>query len=91
LTQAVIKDATGDERISAFVKRYAEMRAPWTFGIDDLAALSGDARLTVVDEVKMAELFRTFWPNQQLDSKWYDNYVVCTLASPQLAGAITGL
>jgi methyltransferase (TIGR00027 family) len=91
LTQAVINYATGDERISAFVNRYADMGAPWTFGIDDLAALSGDAGLTVVNEVKMAELFRTFWPSQQLDSKWYDNYAVCTLASPRLSGAITGL
>jgi hypothetical protein len=30
----------------------------------------------------MAELFSTFWPNRQLDSKWYDNYAVCTLAAP---------
>jgi hypothetical protein len=79
LTEAVIKDATGDERISAFVKRYAEMGAPWAFGIDDLAALADDAGLTVVNDLKMAELSRTFWPNRELDSKWYDNYAVCTL------------
>ena len=82
LTEAVINYATGDERISAFVKRFAEMGAPWTFGIDDLDALAGDAGLTVVNDVKMAELFSTFWPNRQLDSKWYDNYAVCTLAAP---------
>lgn len=82
LTEAVINYATGDERISAFVKRFAEMGAPWTFGVDDLDALAGDAGLTVVNDVKMAELFSTFWPNRQLDSKWYDNYAVCTLAAP---------
>ena len=27
------------------------------------------------------ELFSTFWPNRQLNSKWYDNYAVCTLAA----------
>ena len=79
LTEAVIKDATGDERISAFVERYAEMGAPWAFGIDDLAALADDAGLTVVNNIKLAELSRTFWPNRELDSKWYDNYAVCTL------------
>jgi hypothetical protein len=82
LTEAVIDYATGDKRISAFVKRFAEMGAPWTFGIDDLDVLAGDAGLTVVNDVKMAELFSTFWPNRQLDSKWYDNYAVCTLAAP---------
>jgi hypothetical protein len=29
----------------------------------------------------MAALFRTFWPNRLLGSKWYDNYAVCTLAA----------
>jgi O-methyltransferase involved in polyketide biosynthesis len=82
LTEAVINYATGDVRISAFVRRFAEMGAPWSFGIDDLDALVGDAALTVVDDVKMAELFRTFWSNRQLDSQWYDNYAVCTLAPP---------
>jgi methyltransferase (TIGR00027 family) len=82
LTDAVINYSTGDERISAFVKRFAEMGAPWTFGVDDLDALAGDAGLTVVNHVKMAELFRTFRPNRQLDSSWYDNYAVCTLATP---------
>jgi len=82
LTEAVINYATGDERISAFTKHFADMDAPWTFGIDDLDALAGDAGLTVVDDVKTAELFRTFWPNRQLDSKWYDNYALSTLAAP---------
>ena len=31
LTEAVINYATGDERISAFAKHFAEMDAPWTF------------------------------------------------------------
>jgi len=82
LTEAVINYATGDKRISAFTKHFAEMDAPWTFGIDDLDALAGDAGLIVVDNVKTAELFRTFWPNRQLDAKWYDNYALCTLAAP---------
>ena len=82
LTEAVINYATGDERISGFATHFAEMGAPWTFGINNLDALAGDAGLTVVDDVKTAELFRTFWPNRQLDSKWYDNYALCTLEAP---------
>ncbi len=82
LTEAVINYATGDERISGFTKHFAEMGAPWTFGIDDLDALAGDAGLIVIDNVKTAELFRTFWPNRRLGAKWYDNYALCTLAVP---------
>jgi len=82
VSEAVINDATGDEQISGFAKRFAEMGAPWTFGINDLDTLAGDAGLTVVNDVKMAKLFRSFWPNRQPDSKWYNNYAVCTLAAP---------
>ena len=82
LTGAVIDYATGDERISAFTKHFAEMNAPWTFGIDDLHAIAGDAGLIIDGNVKTAELFRTSWPNRQLDTKWYDNYALCTLAAP---------
>ena len=51
LTEAVINYATGDERISAFTKHFADMDAPWTFGIDDLDALAGDAGLNIVNDV----------------------------------------
>ncbi len=80
LTEAVIDYATGDEQTSAFVRRFAEMGAPWSFGIDDLEALAGDAGLVVVDKIKTAALYRTFWPSLPLDSIWYDNYSLCTLA-----------
>ena len=84
MTEAVIDYATGDEHISAFVRRFAEMGAPWSFGIDDLDALAGDAGPTVVDNVKMTELFRTFWPNRPLELESDDNYALCTLAAPHL-------
>ncbi len=80
-TEAVIAYATGDERISAFVRHFAEMGAPWSFGIDDLDTLASETGLTVVDNVKVAELFHTFWPNRQLGSKFYHNYALCTLAA----------
>jgi methyltransferase (TIGR00027 family) len=81
LTEAVIDYATGDDQTSAFVRRFAEMGAPWSFGIDDLEALAGDAGLIVVDNIKTAALYRTFWPSLPLDSIWYDNYSLCTLAA----------
>jgi O-methyltransferase involved in polyketide biosynthesis len=84
LTKAVIDYATGDDQTSAFVWRFAEMGAPWSFGIDDLEALAGDARLIVVDKIKTADLYRAFWPSRPLDSIWYDNYSLCTLAPDPL-------
>ncbi len=80
VTEAVIDYATGDDQTSAFVTRFAEMGAPWHFGIDDLEALAGDAGLIVVDNIKTADLYRTLWPSRPLNSIWYDNYSLCTLA-----------
>jgi methyltransferase (TIGR00027 family) len=80
LTETVIDYATGDEQTTAFVRRFAEMGAPWSFGIDDLGALAGDAGLIVVDKIKTADLYRTFWPGQPLDSIWFEHYSLCTLA-----------
>jgi methyltransferase (TIGR00027 family) len=81
MSEAVINNATGEEEISSHVKRFAEMGAPWNFGVDDLSALARDAGLSVIDNVKMAELFRTFWPNRLLVSKFYNEYALCTLVA----------
>jgi methyltransferase (TIGR00027 family) len=82
MNEAVIAYATGDERISSFVKGFADMGAPWSFGIDDFDAVASNVGLRVIDNIKVVDLFRTFWPNRQLDSKFYDNYGLCTLAAP---------
>jgi methyltransferase (TIGR00027 family) len=80
LTETVIDYATGDEQTTAFVRRFAEMGATWRFGIDDLGELAGDAGVIVRDKIKTADLYRTFWPGQPLDSIWFDHYSLCTLA-----------
>lgn len=85
LTETVINYATGDEGISGFVKRFADMGAPWTFGIDDLDNFASEARLAVVDKIKTADLYRTYWPSRSPDSIWYDNYSLCTLATRDLS------
>ena len=76
----VIACATGDEGTSGFVRRFAAMGAPWHFGLDDLEELAHEAGMIVVDKVKVADLYRTYWPKQALDdSAFYDNYSLCTL------------
>ena len=80
MPEAVIAYATGDEGTSGFVRRFAAMGAPWHFGLDDLEELAHEAGMIVVDKVKVADLYRTYWPNQALDhSAFYDNYSLCTL------------
>jgi methyltransferase (TIGR00027 family) len=81
MNEAVIAYATGDERVSSFVKGFADMGAPWSFGIDDLDPVASNAGLSVIENIKVVDLFRTFWPNRQIDSRFYENYALCTLAA----------
>jgi hypothetical protein len=81
MTEAVIDYATGDERTSAFVGRFAEMGEPWNFGVDDLEELAGEVRMMVFDKVRLADLRRRYWPNRPLDSMaFFRHYSNCTLA-----------
>jgi len=79
MAEKVIDLSTGDQRTSEFVKRFAAMGAQWHFGVDDLQALATEARMTVVENVRIAELHRTYWPSQPLDSIIYEYYSLCTL------------
>jgi methyltransferase (TIGR00027 family) len=79
MAEEVIANTTGDLRISNYVARFAAMGAPWRFGVNDIAGLAEEAAMTIVDNVKVAELHRTYWPSQPLDSIMYDYYSLCTL------------
>ncbi|HXN89462.1 MAG TPA: SAM-dependent methyltransferase [Methylocella sp.] len=79
MAEDVIAYTTGDQRNSNFVERFAAMGAPWRFGVNDLAALAEEAGMTVVDNVRFAELHRAYWPSQPLDANIYDYYSLCTL------------
>ncbi|MGB2933069.1 MAG: SAM-dependent methyltransferase [Methyloceanibacter sp.] len=80
MSEEVIADATGDQRASIFVERFAAMGAPWRFGLNDVHALAKEAGVGVVDAVTTAELHRTYWPGRPLDSIMYQHYSLCTLA-----------
>jgi methyltransferase (TIGR00027 family) len=79
MAEEVIANTTGDQRISNYVARFAAMGAPWRFGANDIEALAREAAMTIVDNLRIAELHRTFWPSQPLDSIMYDYYSLCTL------------
>ena len=57
LSEAVIAHTTGDGRVSAFVQRFADMGAPWHFGVDDLDGLAREAGMSVVDNAREADSF----------------------------------
>lgn len=75
----VIDNQTGDPEITAVVKRFAAMGAPWTYGIDDLAELAVRCGAKVIDRVTLADLHRTFWPDRPLASPLYGYYSLCTI------------
>ena len=77
--EAVIKEETGDPEISSVVARFAAMGAPWTYGIDDLAELGARCGAKVLDRVTLADLHRTYWPDQPLASPLYGYYSLCTV------------
>lgn len=75
----VIKNRTGDPEITRVVERFAEMGAPWTYGIDDLSELAPRCGAKVIDRVTIADLHRSFWPDQPLASSIYGYYSLCTV------------
>jgi O-methyltransferase involved in polyketide biosynthesis len=79
MAEEVIAHATGDRRTSVFVERFAAMGAPWHFGVNDLEALAEEADMTIVDNVRTAELHRRYWPGRPLDATIYEYYSLCTL------------
>ncbi|HEY4846239.1 MAG TPA: SAM-dependent methyltransferase [Methylocella sp.] len=79
MAEEVIAHTTGDKRTSNLVERFAAMGAPWRFGVNDLASIAEEAAMTVVDNVRTAELHRAYWPSQPLDAIIYDYYSLCTL------------
>ena len=78
-SEDVIKYKTGDPQITSVVEKFAAMGAPWTYGIDDLTELAARCEATVLDRVTVADLHRSYWPNQPLASPMYDYYSLCTV------------
>jgi methyltransferase (TIGR00027 family) len=79
VSEDVIAGTTGDPLTSGFARHFAEMGAPWIFGANDIGPLATETGMAVVDQTKMAELFRAFWPDRRMQAAFYDNYALCTL------------
>jgi methyltransferase (TIGR00027 family) len=81
MSEEVIAKATGDPEVTSLVERFASMGAPWNYGISDVRSLAEKAATTILENVKISDLHRVYWPNQPLDSPLYDYYSICTLQS----------
>jgi methyltransferase (TIGR00027 family) len=79
MTDAVVSKTTGDAGITRLVESFARMGASWQSGIADIHALAHEARLTVIEDVRTAELYRQYWPDRPMTSPIFDCYSLCTL------------
>jgi methyltransferase (TIGR00027 family) len=87
MDRAVVARTTGEPGATGFVERFAAMGAPWTYGIDDLAALAAATGMSVADAVTVGDLHRRFWPKRPLESIIYDHYTLCTLVPDSAVNA----
>jgi methyltransferase (TIGR00027 family) len=79
LAEEVVEGKTGDSDITAVVERFAAMGAPWTYGVNNIDELAIGCGAQMLDNVRLSQLHRTYWPTRPLASPLYDYYRLCTL------------
>ena len=68
MTEAVITRTTGDADVTKLVDSFAQMGAPWLTGIDDVGAFARGLGLSVVENVRTADLYREYWVGRPMTS-----------------------
>jgi len=81
MAEAVVSKTTGDPGITSLVESFAAMGAPWLSGIRDIHALASELHLSVIEDFKTAELYRSYWLDRPITSPIFVFYSVCTLGS----------
>jgi methyltransferase (TIGR00027 family) len=79
MAETVIAKTTGDPGVTRLVESFAAMGAPWLCGIRDIRRFASELRLDLIENVKTADLFRTYWLGRPQTSPIFDLYSVCTL------------
>jgi methyltransferase (TIGR00027 family) len=79
MADAVISKATGDPSITILVESFAAMGAPWLSGIRDIQNLSRELSLDLIEDLKTAQLYQSYWLGRPMMSRIFDFYSVCTL------------
>jgi methyltransferase (TIGR00027 family) len=81
MAEAVIANTTGDAGITRLVESFASMGAPWLSGFADVRTLARDLGLTLVENVRTADLHRAYWSGRPMDSPIFEFYSLCTLGN----------
>jgi len=81
MTEAVITRTTGDADVTKLVYSFAHMGAPWLTGIDDVGAFARGLGLSVVENVRTADLYRKYWVGRPMTSPIFNLYSLCTMGS----------
>ena len=79
MAEAVISRTTGDAGITRLVESFAAMKAPWLSGIRDIQSLACELGLTLIENVKTAELHQRYWVGRSMSSPIFHFYSVCTM------------
>ena len=80
MAEEVIAKTTGDPGITKLVESFAAMGAPWLSGFRDVRTLAKDLHLTLIENVRTADLFRTYWLGRPMMSPIFNLYSLCTVA-----------
>jgi methyltransferase (TIGR00027 family) len=82
LAMAVITKSTGEVGLTRLAEGFANMGAPWVTGFDNIWALAKDAKLQVIDNFTIGDLYRRYRPLASPDRPIFGPfYSVCTLRS----------
>ena len=79
MAESVISKTTGDPGITKLVESFAAMGAPWLTGISDIVGLGYECGLSLVENYRTAELYRTYRSGRQITSPIFNFYSVCTV------------
>jgi len=80
MTEEVITKTTGDPGVTRLVESFAAMGAPWLSGFRDVRNLAKELQLTLIENVKTADLFRAYWLGRPMMSPIFNLYSLCTVA-----------
>jgi len=79
MTEDVISKTTGDVGVTRLAETFGDMGAPWVTGIRDVQALADEMNLGIIENIKIADLHRAYWPGRRLASSVFNFYSICTV------------
>ncbi|MEG4802095.1 hypothetical protein QUB63_20155 [Microcoleus sp. ARI1-B5] len=79
MSEKVILRTTGYQDINDYIDKYESMYAPWITGFDQIATLTDELNLKLIENFSTADLHAQYRPLRSLESNLFKFYFVCTL------------